>query len=194
MLKKLTPHLRKDHILISITSPVQTDQIEHTVPCQTTASFRALRTAPYGVSLVTFGKSCSESAKADIQTLFTHISKPVEISSGITRAASDIVSCTAFMSYLVQRFIDAAVEETDITKEEAVIMSTEMLVGLGKLLETGRYTLPALQEKVCVKGGVTGEGLKALESGVQDMFNRVFQRTHDKYDEDISLVKKQFHV
>lgn len=98
------------------------------------------------------------------------------------------------MSYLVQRFIDAAVEETDITKEEAVIMSTEMLVGLGKLLETGRYTLPALQEKVCVKGGVTGEGLKALESGVQDMFNRVFQRTHDKYDEDISLVKKQFHV
>ncbi len=44
------------------------------------------------------------------------------------------------------------------------------------------------------KGGVTGEGLKALESGVQDMFNRVFQRTHDKYDEDISLVKKQFHV
>ncbi len=98
------------------------------------------------------------------------------------------------MSYLVQRFIDAAVEETDITKEEAVIMSTEMLVGLGKLLETGHYTLPALQEKVCVKGGVTGEGLKALESGVQDMFNRVFQRTHDKYDEDISLVKKQFHV
>ncbi len=61
------------------------------------------------------------------------------------------------MSYLVQRFIDAAVEETDITKEEAVIMSTEMLVGLGKLLETGHYTLPALQEKVCVKAASPGK-------------------------------------
>ena len=48
------------------------------------------------------------------------------------------------------------------------------------------YTLPALQEKVCVKGGVTGEGIKALESGVQDMFHRVFQNTHMKYEEDIS--------
>lgn len=86
--------------------------------------------------------------KADIQTLFTHISKPVEISSGITRAASDIVSCgPAFMSYLVQRFIDAAVEETDITKEEAVIMSTEMLVGLGKLLETGITRFPPCRKK-----------------------------------------------
>ncbi|AME08059.1 late competence protein ComER [Bacillus siamensis] len=196
LLKKLTPHLRKDHILISITSPVQTEQIEHAVPCQTARVIPSITNRAFaGVSLVTFGNSCSEAAKADIQTLITHISKPVEINSGITRAASDIVSCgPAFMSYLVQRFIDAAVEETDITKEEAVIMSTEMLVGLGKLLETGHYTLPALQEKVCVKGGVTGEGLKALESGVQDMFNRVFQRTHDKYDEDISLVKKQFHV
>lgn len=196
LLKKLTPHLREDHILISITSPIHTEQIEHTVPCQTARVIPSITNrALAGVSLVTFGSSCSDAAKAKIHTLMSHISKPVEIESGVTRVASDIVSCgPAFMSYLIQRFIDAAVEETSISKQEAVIMSKEMLVGLGKLLETELYTLPALQEKVCVKGGVTGEGLKALESGVQDMFHRVFQNTHAKYEEDISLVEKQFHV
>ena len=91
----------------------------------------------------------------------------------------------AFVSYLVQEFIQAAVEETSVSKEDAILMTKEMLVGLGRLLETGLYTLPALQEKVCVKGGVTGEGIKALESGVQDMFRQMFRNTHLKYEEDI---------
>ncbi|BBP90872.1 hypothetical protein BsIDN1_44900 [Bacillus safensis] len=73
--------------------------------------------------------------------------------------------------------IEAAVEETDISKEEATTLSEDMLVGLGRLIEKRVYTLPTLQDKVCVKGGVTGEGIKALEAGVQDMFHRLFQKT-----------------
>lgn len=75
--------------------------------------------------------------------------------------------------------IEAAVEETDISKEEATSLSEDMLVGLGRLIEKRVYTLPTLQDKVCVKGGVTGEGIKALEAGVQDMFHRLF-KTHMK--------------
>lgn len=52
--------------------------------------------------------------------------------------------------------------------------------------------LPTLQDKVCVKGGVTGEGIKALEVGVQDMFHRLFQNTHEKFDEDLEAVAHQY--
>ncbi|EHA31245.1 late competence protein ComER [Bacillus subtilis subsp. subtilis str. SC-8] len=196
LLARALPYLRKDHILISITSPVQTEQLEQYVPCQVARVIPSITNrALAGVSLVTFGTSCGESAKAKINELMQHISHPLQIESDITRVASDIVSCgPAFMSYLIQRFIDAAVSETSVSKQDAILMCKEMLVGMGKLLETELYTLPALQEKVCVKGGVTGEGIKALESGVQDMFHRVFQNTHMKYEEDISAVKKQFHV
>jgi len=67
-----------------------------------------------------------------------------------------------------------------------------MLVGLGRLIEKRVYTLPTLQEKVCVKGGVTGEGIKALEAGVQDMFHQLFRNTHDKFDEDLEAVAHQY--
>ncbi|MEC1903208.1 late competence protein ComER [Bacillus atrophaeus] len=196
LLARLAPYIRKDQILISITSPVQTEQLEQVVSCQVARVIPSITNrALAGVSLVTFGKSCQEDAKTKINGLMRCISKPLEIESDITRVASDIVSCgPAFMSYLIQQFIEAAVSETSVSKQDAILMSKEMLVGLGKLLESELYTLPALQEKVCVKGGVTGEGIKALENGVQDMFNRVFQNTHIKYEEDISAVKDQFLV
>lgn len=67
-----------------------------------------------------------------------------------------------------------------------------MIIGMGKLLETEIYTLPTLQEKVCVKGGVTGEGIKVLEKEVGEMFEKVFHVTHKKFYEDIEDVSMQF--
>ena len=53
--------------------------------------------------------------KTKVENLFTKISVPVTIDEKITRVASDIVSCgPAFFSYLLQRFILAAVKETEI--------------------------------------------------------------------------------
>ncbi|MED2941092.1 late competence protein ComER [Bacillus swezeyi] len=196
LLKRLAPAFSKDQILITITSPVQVEQLESVVSCQAARVIPSITNrALSGVSLLTFGESCNAEAKEKITDTMKKISIPLEIESGITRVASDIVSCgPAFISYLIQELIHAAVKETSVTKEDAILMSKEMLVGLGRLLETEVYTLPALQEKVCVKGGVTGEGLKALENGAQDMFRQMFRNTHLKYEEDIAAVKKQFPV
>ena len=65
-------------------------------------------------------------------------------------------------------------------------------MGWVSLLETGLYTLPTLQEKVCVKGGVTGEGIKVLEAEIGEMFEKLFKSTHDKYYEDIEHITQQF--
>ena len=55
--------------------------------------------------------------------LFTKISIPVTIDEKITRVASDIVSCgPAFFSYLLQRFILAAVNETEIDVNTATVI------------------------------------------------------------------------
>ncbi|MGN9864574.1 late competence protein ComER [Bacillus swezeyi] len=196
LLKQLAPAFSKDQILITITSPVQVEQLESIVSCQAARVIPSITNrALSGVSLLTFGESCNAEAKGKITDTMRKISIPLEIESGVTRVASDIVSCgPAFISYLIQELIYAAVKETSVTKEDAILMSKEMLVGLGRLLETEVYTLPALQEKVCVKGGVTGEGLKALENGAQDMFRQMFRNTHLKYEEDIAAVKKQFPV
>lgn len=194
LLKELSPLLTEQQTIVIITSPVHPEQLQEIVSCQTARLIPSITNrALSGASLLTFGSSCSVTTKTALRQLASCISTPIEIHHSITRAASDIVSCgPAFISFLVQEMIEAAVEETDISKEEATTLSEDMLVGLGRLIEKRLYTLPTLQDKVCVKGGVTGEGIKALEAGVQDMFHRLFQNTHEKFDEDLEAVAQQY--
>lgn len=195
ILDEINPHLNNRKCIISITSPIDTNQLA----AKTSSS--VIRVIPSitnralaGVSLITYGEQCSDSWKTKVESLFSKISVPVKIDEKITRVASDIVSCgPAFFSYLLQRFILAAVKETEIDQETATVMASEMIVGLGELIKQGHYTLPSLQEKVCVKGGITGEGIKVMEEELGEVFEHVFQATHSKFNEDLEKVNLQFY-
>jgi competence protein ComER len=194
ILEKIKPHLAAEKCIISITSPISTSQIEKKVPCSTVRVIPSITNrALSGVALITYGENCQQTWKSQVENLFSKIGVPVLIDEKITRVASDIVSCgPAFFSYLLQRFISAAVKETDIDENTATTLASEMIVGLGELLKQGHYTLPSLQEKVCVKGGITGEGIKVMENELGDIFENVFKATHTKFQEDLEKVEVQF--
>lgn len=193
-LQEILPYLTDKHCVVSITSPISVQQLEAILPCSTARAIPSITNrALVGVSLVTFGENCTPHWKHILTEILEGISTPLEIEENITRVASDIVSCgPAFFSYLTRRFIDAAVSETNIDEKTATKLASEMLIGLGELLKKGIYTLPTLQEKVCVKGGITGEGIKVLENELGDVFEHVFQATHHKFYEDVEGTKKQF--
>lgn len=195
LLKQLSPYWTEDHCLVSITSPITVQQLESVVPCHVVRVIPSITNrALSGSSLMTFGDRCSAHYRAYIERLFQHISIPISIEQDITRIASDIASCgPAFFSYLLQRFIDAAVRKTNISKEMATMLASEMIIGLGELLKKGVYTLPTLREKVCVKGGITGEGIAVLEAELGEIFEHVFEKTHAKFNEEIEKINKQFH-
>ncbi|OIJ16670.1 late competence protein ComER [Anaerobacillus alkalilacustris] len=194
LLKDLRSILTDDKIVISITSPISIEQLQSIVPCKVARVIPSITNrALTGTSLVSYGTTCTTIDKEKINNLMKHISTPVTIDENITRVASDIASCgPAFFSFLVQSFIDAAVRQTEITEEEATQLASEMVIGLGKLLEKRIFTLPTLQERVSVPGGVTGEGIKVLREEVGDMFDLLFQQTHAKYFEDLEKVKNDF--
>jgi competence protein ComER len=194
LLSKLSPVLKPEQCIVSITSPISVNQLQSVVNCNVARAIPSITSrALSGVSLLTFSDDCSLHYQETLECLFNGVSTPVMIEDNITRVASDIVSCgPAFFSYLVQRFIESAAQETEISTENATELASGMLIGLGKLLEKEIFTLPTLQEKVCVKGGVTGEGIKVLEEELGEMFNHVFQKTHEKYYEDIREVTEQF--
>ncbi|MEK5523577.1 late competence protein ComER [Heyndrickxia sp. FSL W8-0423] len=194
LIKQNQPLFTTDKCVVSITSPISVEQLDSVLD---TACARAIPSitnrALSGVSLLSFSENCDDHWKRKIQQLFSYISKPIEIDQKITRVSSDIVSCgPAFFSYISQRFIDGAVAKTDIDQRTATILTGEMLGGLGELLKKGYYSLPTLQEKVCVKGGITGEGIKVLEAELGDVFEKLFEATHEKFKEDLELVNKQF--
>ncbi|NRD75903.1 late competence protein ComER [Bacillus sp. BRMEA1] len=194
ILDEIHPYMTREKCLISITSPISTSQIERKVSCSVARIIPSITNrALAGVSLITYGEHCSIKWRSEIEQLMEKISKPVDIDEKITRVASDIVSCgPAFFSYLLQAFINGAVKETGIDEKTAVTLASEMIVGLGELLKQGHYTLATLQEKVCVKGGITGEGIKIMENELGNLFEHLFQATHMKFNEDLEKVELQF--
>lgn len=189
--KQLAPYITDDMCAVSITSPINAEDLEVFLTCSIARIIPSITNrALTGVSLFSFGNQCTDKWKKTLTRIFEKFSTPYIIDQKITRAASDIVSCgPAFFSYLTQRFIDGAVEETEMDNQTATLLASEMLIGLGELLKKRYYTLPALQEKVCVKGGITGVGIEILEKNLGDVFNQLFHATHEKFAEDIELVK-----
>ncbi|MFJ7746251.1 late competence protein ComER [Peribacillus sp. NPDC097295] len=194
LLQDIKHDIKKEQLLVSITSPVSVAQLEAEVagPCARFIPSITNRVGS-GVSLLSFSETCTHDMQKSLHDLASSISEPVIIENDITRVASDIVSCgPAFFSFLAQAFIEGAVDTTKIDKKTATTLTGNMLIGLGELLGKGIYTLPTLQEKVCVKGGITGEGIKVLEAETGEMFHHLFQATHEKFAEDLEEVEKQF--
>lgn len=194
-LKQHTSYFTKEQCLVSITSPLSVEQLSTLVPCHVARVIPSITNrALSGVTLVTFHKHCSMEWQQRITHLLTYISTPIKIENDITRISSDITSCgPAFFSYLLQQYIHAAVRETNISEEQATAMATEMFIGMGKLLEKNIFTLPTLQEKVCVKGGITGEGIAVLEEKMKGVFEKVIKQTHKKYNDEVNKVIQQIY-
>ncbi|WP_374724609.1 late competence protein ComER [Calidifontibacillus erzurumensis] len=194
LLREIEPFLRQEQCIISITSPISVKQLESIVPCTVVRVIPSINNRVlYGNTLLTFGEKCPIHHQHFIEQLMSKISTPVTIEENITRIASDITSCgPAFFTFLLRRFIDAAVSETEISKEQATLLATKMIIGLGQLIEQEVYTLETLQEKVCVKGGITGEGIKVLEEEIGDLFHHVIQQTHAKFQQEKEKINEQF--
>lgn len=193
VLEEIRSHCTQDQLLISITSPISVSQLENIVPTKVARIIPSiLSRALSGPSLISFGSRCQEIDKQMLITLMNPISTPLEIDEDVTRVASDIVSCgPAFFSYITQRFIDAAVRQTKIDSKDATKLASNMLIGFGKLLEKEIYTLETLQKRVCVPGGITGEGIKVLEAEIGEMFDHLFQQTHRKFEDEREKIKEQ---
>ncbi len=187
----IIPH---SHIVISITSPVLIRHLEELLPCKIAKVVPSITNfVCSGATLCVYGSRIGNTDRDLLERLFSHISAPIEIEEDYTRVASDLSSCgPAFLSYFIQQFIHAAVAETGIPKMEAERLASEMTLGTGMLLTSGKFTPDALRERVSVPGGITAEGLRLMDQELHGMFNRLIQTTHRKYKEDVDKIESLF--
>lgn len=195
LLQEMKDVLDENKVIISITSPISVDELENTTPSQVARIIPSITNrALSGCTLITFGNRILEENKQKLLQLVSAFSEPFEISEEYTRVASDIVSCgPAFLSYLLQRFIDGAITQTNIPKDVATELTNHMLIGFAKLIENNYYSLETLQEKVTVKGGITGIGIEVLKNGTGNTFDELFKETHRKFAEDRKGIIEQYY-
>ncbi|MED4127854.1 MULTISPECIES: late competence protein ComER [Shouchella] len=190
------PYLSREHVMISITSPVSIHHLEELFPCKVARIIPSiLNRAQSGSTLVSFSSRCTSTDEEAIISFVSSISRPLFIDENVTRVSSDIVSCgPAFFAFMAQRFIEGAVSETPLGEKEATELTTSMLIGLGKLLQEGYYTLPTLQERVCVPGGITGVGIAHLDQLLGEGFGSLFRLTEEKYATEKKKLAQEFQL
>jgi competence protein ComER len=196
--KKVIDEIKEDvlpsHMFISITSPVLLKHLEGLLPAKISKIIPSITNYVLsGATLCIHGNRMQPEDKEWLENILTHISTPIRVSENFTRISSDLSSCgPAFLAYFIQSFIDSAVEETGISKEEATLLASEMMLGTGKLLTTGGFDPATLQKRVSVPGGITAEGLRIMESEMSGIFQRVIHATHTKYEEDLEKAELLF--
>lgn len=183
-------------IIVSITSPVLIRHLEEQLDCKIAKIIPSITNRMLnGASLCIYGRRITAEDRQTLEALLSHISTPVRISEQNTRIASDISSCgPAFLAFFIQKLIDAAVQETDLPREQAARLAGEMALGTGRLLTAGGFSAEELQRRVAVPGGITAEGLQLLEKELAGVFNQLIRITHTKYREDLEKVERQFET
>ncbi|WP_169082003.1 late competence protein ComER [Paenibacillus sp. PL91] len=190
----LKPVIRPNQMVVSITSPVLISHLEGELDCKIAKMIPSITNYVWsGASLCIYGQSIDEEDKARLENLLSNISEPLRIDESYTRIVSDLSSCgPAFISFLLEQFVDAAVEETGIGREEALRVASAMLLGTGLLLTEGGLTPADVQERVAVPGGITAKALNLLRQETDGIFNQLIRTTHDKFDEDVIKVSTAF--
>ena len=184
------------HMVVSITSPVLIKHLEGHLPAKISKIIPSITNYVLsGATLCIHGDRMQPEDMEWLENLLAHISSPVRVSENFTRISSDLSSCgPAFLAYFLQSFIDAAVEETGISKEEATLLISEMTLGTGKLLTTGGFDPATLQKRVAVPGGITAEGLRIMDNELIGMFQQIIHATHRKYEEDLEKAEQHFSL
>ncbi|MGO4544429.1 late competence protein ComER [Paenibacillus sp. 2TAB23] len=186
--------LRPNQIVVSITSPVLISHLEGELDCKIAKVIPSITNHVWsGASLCIYGQTMDETDKEQLENLLSHISQPLRIDESYTRVVSDLSSCgPAFISFLLEQFVDAAVEETGIGRDEALRVASAMLLGTGLLLTDGGMTPSEVQERVAVPGGITAKALSMLRRETDGVFNQLIRTTHAKYQEDLAKVSSAF--
>lgn len=194
LIDEIGPSLRSEQIVVSITSPVQLHHLESALPSKIAKVIPSItHRVKSGTSLCVFGSRLNKEDRLVLKKLLSFIGVPLEIEEAHTRIASDFSSCgPAFLSYFIERWIEAAVKSTGIEETLISQLAGEMLLGTGKLLTEGNFTPQELQERVAVPGGITAEALNHLRISLEGVFERLITTTHDKYDEDVTKLDALF--
>ncbi|MCM3635468.1 late competence protein ComER [Paenibacillus camelliae] len=194
VISEIKPFVRDEQLIVSITSPVQLSHLEQELNCHIAKIIPSITNKMWsGATLCIYSEQIDEAHQTMLEQLLAYISEPIRIEESYTRIVSDISSCgPAFMSFFLQQFVDAAVEETGISRDAAMMIASNMMLGTGLLLTEGGMTPEEVQRRVAVPGGITAKALAMLKKDSTGLFNSLIRTTHAKYFEDVEVVSAQF--
>lgn len=136
-----------------------------------------------GVTLVCHNEKVTPEDVEFINTIFEAISSVKTIKEEDFEVASDLTSCApAFISEIFKEFTNAAMGNSEMSREDAEEMVIKTLYGTAKLLIKGNMDFDEIISRVATKGGITEQGIKVLDEELPAVFEQLLKTTQDKHE------------
>ncbi|MBI5083999.1 MAG: NAD(P)-binding domain-containing protein [Acidobacteria bacterium] len=182
LLAQLAPLLTPDHLLVTISNVVELDQLATAVPCRTAKVIPSM--AQYirrGVTLLIPGPRSTPADLAFLRDLLGRVSRIFEVDEMQARAATNVVSCgPAFLARFCQAWAEAAhAMQPGISVSDFEDLVWETVRATSELPRAGIAGKNILEE-VSTPGGMTYEGLQAMDAALPGMWNEVMRRTTER--------------
>ena len=186
VLRELRDELTPDKLLISVAGDFNLKKIASISRARATRVIPSICSESLkGVSLVVFGGNPTDSDRALILRFFRAIGHPIEVEEKDLEIQAVLTgSAPAYMSAIMRELVLAATRK-GIEADLAERLVKETLAGTSELL--AKESFDCLITRVATKGGITEEGLKAIQKHAPAMFDELLVATKAKHE----LVRKK---
>jgi pyrroline-5-carboxylate reductase len=166
VLEEIKPHLRKDHLILSIAAGLDTDFFQKRLPSGT----RLIRIMPNMGAMIGEGAAAlfatpvaTRSDRALALKIFSAAGKAIFVETEELLDAVTAVSGSgpAFVYLFIDSLIEAG-EVNGLPRELGKMLVLQTLVGATKMVEGSVEPIASMIEKVASKGGTTEAGLKVM--------------------------------
>ncbi|MCY8756430.1 pyrroline-5-carboxylate reductase ProG [Bacillus haynesii] len=191
-LEKIQPFLQENVHIVSIAAGIELDRLHDWTSGQVTRYIPTLTSeVGIGVSLVVHGERVAEADKSRLEEYLSAFSTVKQINERDIDAASNLTSSSpGFIASIFEEFVQAAVRNSSLTKEEAFHFLIHALLGTGKLLMEKDMTFAQTLDRVATKGGITAEGAEVIQDAMPEVFDELFARTMKKYEDIKDAVRR----
>lgn len=143
-----------------------------------------------GVSLVCHNPDVNKMEASQVNNLFNSIGYVKIIKESDFEVGTDITSCSpAFIAKIFMELAKKAASNSGFTKEESEDLVVKTLYGTSKLLHDKNMGFEELIDSVATKGGITEAGLKVLDEELDELLNKLFEKTNEKRE----IIKSELH-
>lgn len=174
--------LTPEHLLITITNVVELERLAEAVPCRTAKVIPSFaQFVRRGVSLLVPGPRSTPQDIAYLHDVLDRVSRVYQVTEAQTRAATNVISCgPAFLARFCMEWAAAAYEmQPDIPRGDWEFLVWETVRAASDLPRAG-IAVREILEEVSTPGGMTYEGLQAMDAVLPEMWRDVMNRTAER--------------
>ena len=178
VLREIAPQVTPEHLIISIAAGKQTAHLESLLP-----QGRVVRVMPNiaclaaeGMNVYTRGSRATEEDAATVQELLGCCGLALELPEAQFDAVTALSgSGPAFFAWVLDRFVDGAVQE-GLSRDQALVLAGQTMQGTARLLLATGMEPAELAAAVTSAKGTTAEGRAVLENeATADILKRTVQ-------------------